>query len=43
MLAKHAFDIRLIIDDENMGAQVMPPVLSRADIIRGSMIMNSVK
>src|SRR5207248_755416 len=43
MLAEHAFDIGLVIDDENMGAQVAPPVLSPEIIVRGRVRTNSVK
>src|SRR6266849_10297398 len=43
MLAEHAFNIGLVIDNENVGAQVVPPAASREIIVRGRVIMNSVK
>src|SRR5262249_34738985 len=43
LLTEQHLDIRLIIDDENVNAQCVPPVLPCAASVRGSVMMNSVK
>ena len=43
MLAEHAFDIGLVIDDEYVRAQVVPPADLFMIVVRGNVIINSVK
>ena len=43
LLAEHALDIGLVIDDDNIGAQFVPPAVFGGIIVRGSVIINSVK
>src|SRR5579863_3877107 len=42
LLAKQRFNIRLVIDDENVNTQIQPPAFPRAASSRGSVMMNSV-
>src|SRR5579864_8701818 len=42
LLAKQRFNIRLVIDDENVNTQIQPPAFPCAASSRGSVMMNSV-
>src|SRR5581483_7143428 len=42
LLTKQRLHIRFVIDDENVSAQCVPPVLPCAARVRGSVMMNSV-
>src|SRR5262249_28675171 len=42
LLAKQGFDVRLVIDDEDVNVQCSPPVFFCAGNVRGSVMTNSV-
>src|SRR6202043_601056 len=42
LLAKQRLDIRLVVDDQDVNAQIEPPELAWATAVRGSVIINSV-
>src|SRR6185295_4923392 len=43
LLTEHALDIWFVIDDDNIGTQFVPPAVFGGIIVRGSVIINSVK
>ena len=42
LLAEQGFDVGLVIDDEDVNAQFVPPASACAAAVRGSVMMNSV-
>jgi len=42
LLAEQRLDVRLVVDDQDIDAQLLPPVRNGAASVRGSVMMNSV-